>query len=87
MQIEKIIIDAGKRIKKSYLDRDMKIHTKSNNEYFTNIDVDTEIFLISRLKKIFIESLCVASSLASAGNMRRLVLTMIKATKIMIPRA
>lgn len=56
IQIEKIIIDAGKRIKKSYLDRDMKIHTKSNNEYFTNIDVDTEIFLISRLKKIFIES-------------------------------
>tara|TARA_B100000941_G_scaffold53477_1_gene34545 strand:+ start:20623 stop:21393 length:771 start_codon:yes stop_codon:yes gene_type:complete len=56
IKIEKIIIDAGKKIKKSYLDRDMKIHTKSNNEYFTNIDVDTEIFLISRLKKIFIES-------------------------------
>ena len=40
-------------------------------------------------KKIFIESLAVCRVQLSflAENMRRLVLTMIKATKIMIPRA
>ena len=57
-----------------------------NSGFFSHLK-DTAAPRPVEKKKIFIESLCVASSLASAGNMRRLVLTMIKATKIMIPRA
>ena len=52
LDVELIIKNAGS-IVKNFLSKKIQINTKQNNEFFTDIDVKTELYLIKNLEKIF----------------------------------
>ena len=53
LDVELIIKNAGSIVKKNFLSKKIQINTKQNNEFFTDIDVKTELYLIKNLQKIF----------------------------------